>query len=73
MFFDADGTVCDIKKGVPESALEAIRRLVENGHEAWLCTGRSRAFVPWYLEADPFYGDDQRLRCDDRKERTETF
>lgn len=56
VFFDADGTVCDIKKGVPESALEAIRRLVENGHEAWLCTGRSRAFVPWYLEQIPFSG-----------------
>ena len=56
VFFDADGTVCDIKKGVPESALEAIRRLVENGHEAWLCTGRSRAFVPWYLEQIPFTG-----------------
>ena len=56
VFFDADGTVCDIKKGVPESAIEAIRRLVENGHEAWLCTGRSRAFVPWYLEQIPFTG-----------------
>ena len=28
VFFDADGTVCDIKKGVPESAIEAICRLV---------------------------------------------
>ena len=56
VFFDADGTVCDIKKGVPESAIEAIRRLVNNGHEAWLCTGRSRAFVPWYLEQIPFTG-----------------
>ena len=46
VFFDADGTVCDMKKGVPDSALEAIRALVNNGHEAWLCTGRSRAFVP---------------------------
>ena len=43
VFFDADGTVCDMKKGVPDSAIEAIRALVDNGHEAWLCTGRSRA------------------------------
>lgn len=56
VFFDADGTVCDIKKGVPPSAVEAITRLVENGHQAWLCTGRSRAFVPWYLEQIPFTG-----------------
>ena len=53
VFFDADGTVCDMKKGVPDSAIEAIRALVDNGHEAWLCTGRSRAFVSWYLEQIP--------------------
>ena len=56
VFFDADGTICDIEKGVPESAVASIRRLRENGHEAWLCTGRSRAFVPWYLEQIPFTG-----------------
>ena len=33
-----------------------IRKLRENGHEAWLCTGRSRAFVPGYLEQIPFTG-----------------
>lgn len=56
VFFDADGTVCDIEKGVPASAEESIRKLVENGHEAWLCTGRSRAFVADYLEKIPFTG-----------------
>ena len=56
VFFDADGTVCDIEKGVPDSAVRAIAALRENGHEAWLCTGRSRAFVPWYLEQVPFTG-----------------
>lgn len=56
VFFDADGTVCDIKKGVPKSAAEAISELVANGHQAWLCTGRSRAFVPEYLEKIPFTG-----------------
>lgn len=56
VFFDADGTVCDMKKGVPASAAEAIKQLVDNGHEAWLCTGRSRAFVADYLEAIPFTG-----------------
>lgn len=56
VFFDADGTVCDIEKGVPYSAAAAIAQLVKNGHEAWLCTGRSRAFVPEYLEKIPFTG-----------------
>ena len=41
---------------MPDSAIEAIRALVDNGHEAWLCTGRSRAFVSWYLEQIPFTG-----------------
>ena len=49
VFFDADGTICDIEKGTPASAVEAITKLVKNGHQAWLCTGRSRAFVPDYL------------------------
>lgn len=56
VFFDADGTICDMKKGTPDSAIEAVRALINNGHEAWLCTGRSRAFVPWYLEQIPFTG-----------------
>ena len=30
VFFDADGTICDIEKGVPDSAVEAIRKLREN-------------------------------------------
>ena len=56
VFFDADGTICDIEKGTPASAVEAITKLVNNGHEAWLCTGRSRSFVPDYLEKIPFTG-----------------
>ena len=56
VFFDADGTLCDIEKGVPASTVEAVRALVGNGHQAWLCTGRSRAFVPGYLEQIPFTG-----------------
>ena len=56
VFFDADGTVCDLEKGTPESAVRAIERLRESGHQAWLCTGRSRAFVPDYLEKVAFTG-----------------
>lgn len=56
VFFDADGTICDMEKGVPSSAKKAVEKLIENGHEAWLCTGRSRAFVAPYLEEIPFTG-----------------
>ena len=56
VFFDADGTLCDMEKGVPQSTTEALKKLRENGHDAWLCTGRSRAFVSWYLEELPFTG-----------------
>lgn len=56
VFFDADGTICDMEKGVPASAKKAVEKLIENGHEAWLCTGRSRAFVASYLEEIPFTG-----------------
>ena len=50
VFFDADGTLCDIREGVPDSARTAVARLQENGHLAFLCTGRSRAFVVKELE-----------------------
>ena len=56
VFFDADGTICDMEKGVPDSAVESIKKLIANGHQAWLCTGRSRAFISWYLEQIPFTG-----------------
>lgn len=34
VFFDADGTICDIEKGVPDSAIESIKKLIANGHQA---------------------------------------
>ena len=50
VFFDADGTICDMEKGVPGSAVESIKKLVANGHQAWISTRRIRAFVSRYLE-----------------------
>ena len=32
VFFDADGTICDIEKGTPASAVEAITKLVNHPH-----------------------------------------
>ena len=52
----------DMEKGVPQSTKEALKKLRENGHDAWLCTGRSTGpFVSWYLEELPIYRYDQCL------------
>lgn len=56
VFFDADGTIFDMRKGVPSNTADAIKKLVDNGHHAWLCTGRSRAFIPQQLKQLPFTG-----------------
>ena len=53
VFFDADGTLCDMEKGVPQSTKEALKKLRENGHDAWLCTATSTALVSWNQEEHP--------------------
>ena len=45
VFFDIDGTILDEKNYIPQSTVEGIRRLQGLGNYAFLCTGRSRAFV----------------------------
>ena len=56
VFFDGDGTVTDMVKGIPDSAAQAIRACKENGHLTFLCTGRSRALVDRGLETVGFDG-----------------
>lgn len=56
IFFDADGTLLDIKEGMTEKTKDALQELVGYGHKIFLCTGRSRAFVPSYLLDIPFTG-----------------
>mgnify|MGYP000231856978 CR=1 FL=1 len=50
VFFDADGTICDIEKGTPASAVEAITKLVKNGQSGMAVYRKKQAFVPDYLE-----------------------
>ena len=45
VFFDIDGTLWDEHFVIPESTKEAIRKLRENGQLAFLCSGRTRAFI----------------------------
>lgn len=35
VFFDADGTILDIEKGVPEETKLAIKNLIHNGHRVF--------------------------------------
>ena len=48
VFFDADGTICDIEKGVPDSAIESIKKLIANGcvraEAVHLCRGILNGF-----------------------------
>ena len=47
LFFDIDGTLLDNhEQVVPESAIEALHRAKENGHNIFLCTGRCKAIWP---------------------------
>ena len=45
VFFDIDGTIYNFKVGVQDSTRRAIEKLRENGHLAFVCTGRSRAYI----------------------------
>lgn len=45
VFFDIDGTLWDEKMQIPQSTKEALKRLRENGHYAFLCSGRSRSNI----------------------------
>ena len=56
IFFDADGTILDIQRGIAADVPDALAALAANGHKTFLCTGRSRAFWPRELEDLPFTG-----------------
>ncbi|WP_208559537.1 HAD family hydrolase [Marinilactibacillus kalidii] len=43
IFLDVDGTLCTSEGTVSERTKEAIQRAHENGHQFFLCTGRSKA------------------------------
>ncbi len=41
IFIDVDGTLLGKNGKVPKSAFEAVRKVRENGHKVFICTGRS--------------------------------
>ncbi|WP_207940998.1 hypothetical protein DOK78_001450 [Enterococcus sp. DIV2402] len=56
IFLDVDGTLCNDLGKVPESAKEAIIKTHENGHDFFLCTGRSKAEIPEEVVQLPIRG-----------------
>lgn len=56
VFFDLDGTLLNEHNQVPDSAVAAIRQLRQNGHLAFLNTGRSLAGVHASIRAIKFDG-----------------
>ena len=45
VFFDIDGTIWDRELVIPDSTVTAVKLLHENGHRAFLCSGRPRATI----------------------------
>ncbi|WP_022750057.1 Cof-type HAD-IIB family hydrolase [Lachnobacterium bovis] len=45
IFFDIDGTLSDFSGNIPKSTIDAIKKVRENGHLAFICTGRSLAQI----------------------------
>lgn len=45
VFFDVDGTLWDDRMEIPQSTKVAIRKLQENGHLTFICSGRSRGNI----------------------------
>lgn len=57
VFFDLDGTVWDWFRNIEPSTIEAIARLRENGHLAYICSGRSKGHIlPQSYEGITFDG-----------------
>lgn len=45
IFFDIDGTLWDDHMQIPASTITTLKKLQENGHRIFLCSGRSKANI----------------------------
>lgn len=59
LLLDVDGTLVNYHTELPDSAVRAVRQARANGHQVYLCTGRSRAEIYpelWELGVDGLIG-----------------
>lgn len=59
IFLDIDGTLVNTSSTpefIPESAVRAVRQARQNGHQVYLCTGRSKAEIYDYINQVGFDG-----------------
>lgn len=45
IFFDIDGTLWDEQMNIPKSTIPTLKKLQENGHKIFLCSGRARGVI----------------------------
>ena len=45
IFFDIDGTLWDEKMQMPDSTIPTLKKLQQNGHKIFLCSGRARSNI----------------------------
>lgn len=45
IFFDIDGTILSRENTIPEKTIYALKKLKENGHKIFICTGRTKGYV----------------------------
>lgn len=55
-FLDIDGTLIDHSQRLAQSTVSAVQEARRNGHLMFLCTGRSRAEIPHFVEKIGFDG-----------------
>ena len=66
VFVDIDGTLCDSRQRIPQSALEALAQVREEGHRLFACTGRSAPEVYprfWEVGFEGFVGGAGGYAC----------
>ncbi len=57
IFLDIDGTLMDNAGHIPDSAIEAMKKAKENGHDLFLCSGRCLPQIsPVLVSSDLFTG-----------------
>lgn len=57
LFFDMDGTLIAPKtRRIPQSAIDGIHQAMKNGHQCFICTGRSYRMAQEYFDQLAFSG-----------------